>query len=220
MSIGVHNNVGVQDAGYGIWSNNSRRTANTEKSTFAEQVKSKKDMSLDEYKAYFNEKMNGLYTHPSQKKMNWVIDITDSAYKRMQTDSAYEDKIMNAIATNKAVNFGENIPVIAYTHVDDTWEDCYGYTKGMKENTGYVSGLSSSSSKNDKAKKTEKKEQDFEVIQNKIEERKYLQELRTKEYLEYKDQTEKMNKRYFAAQAYDKQILEESIEKANISIEK
>ena len=30
---------------------------------------SQKDMTLDEYKAYFNEKMNSLYTHPSQRGM-------------------------------------------------------------------------------------------------------------------------------------------------------
>ena len=35
-----------------------------------------KDMTLDEYKAYFDEKMNSLYTHPSQRGMNWTIDIT------------------------------------------------------------------------------------------------------------------------------------------------
>ena len=35
---------------------------------------SQKDMTLDEYKAYFNEKMNSLYTHPSQRGMwtGWV----------------------------------------------------------------------------------------------------------------------------------------------------
>lgn len=55
------------------------------------------DMTLDEYKAYFNEKMNSLYTHPSQRNMNWTIDITDAAYKRMQTDPEYEKKIWQAV---------------------------------------------------------------------------------------------------------------------------
>lgn len=54
----------------------------------------------------------------------------------------YEKKILDALAKNKAVDFGGNIPVVAYTHIDDTYEKCYGYTQGMKENVGY-SGHSS-----------------------------------------------------------------------------
>lgn len=42
---------------------------------FAEKVTDKsqvspEDMTLEEYKAYFNEKMNSLYTHPSQRNRN------------------------------------------------------------------------------------------------------------------------------------------------------
>ena len=73
---------------------------------------SPKDMTLDEYKAYFNEKMNSQYVHPSQRNRNDVIDITDAAYKRMQTDPEYEKKILDALAKNKAVDFGGNIPEI------------------------------------------------------------------------------------------------------------
>lgn len=114
---------------------------------FAEKVTDKsqvspEDMTLEEYKAYFNEKMNSLYTHPSQRNRNDIIDITDAAYKRMQTDPEYEKKILDALAKNKAVNFGNYIPQISYMHIDDTYEKCYGYTQGMKENDGY-SGSSS-----------------------------------------------------------------------------
>lgn len=101
------------------------------------------DMSLEEYKAYFGEKMNRLYVHPSQKNRNEVIDITDAAYKRMQTDPEYEKKILDALAKNWSVDFGGNIPQISYTHIDDTWEKCYGYTQGMKENYGYTGSSSS-----------------------------------------------------------------------------
>ena len=64
-----------------------------EKVTHKSQVSSE-DMTLEEYKEYFNEKMSGLYTHHSQRGMNWVIDITDAAYKRMQSDPEYEKKIL------------------------------------------------------------------------------------------------------------------------------
>ena len=106
-----------------------------EKVTDKSQVSSE-DMTLEEYKEYFNEKMNSLYTHPSQRNRNDIIDITDAAYKRMQTDPEYEKKILDALAKNKAVNFGNYIPQISYMHIDDTYEKCYGYTQGMKENDG------------------------------------------------------------------------------------
>ena len=114
---------------------------------------SPEDMTLEEYKAYFNEKMNSLYTHPSQQNRNDIIDITDAAYKRMQTDPEYEKKILDALAKNKAVNFGNYIPQISYMHIDDTWEGCYGYTKGMKENDSYTKGISSKHENNVKKKK-------------------------------------------------------------------
>ncbi len=134
---------------------------------------SPKDMTLDEYKAYFDEKMNSLYTHPSQRGMNWTIDITESAYKRMQSDPEYEKKILDALAKNKAVDFGGNIPVAAYTHIDDTYEKCYGYTQGMKENVSY----SGSSSTKDADAGRQKKARQKELLEEYLEKRAQAKEL-------------------------------------------
>ena len=144
-----------------MYSSQVKKQEEVQQGTFASQIKSKEDMSLDEYKAYFNEKMDALYTHPTQRNMNWVIDITDAAYKRMQTDPEYEQKILDALAKNKAVDFGGNIPQIAYTHVDSTWEGCYGYTKGMKENDSYIKGNSSKHENNVKKEKEQDREKEF-----------------------------------------------------------
>ena len=134
---------------------------------------SPEDMTLEEYKNYFNEKMNSLYTHPSQRNMNWVIDITDAAYKRMQTDPEYEQKVLNAIATNKAVNFGSYIPSFAYTHIDDTWDKSYGYTQGMEDNVGY-SGSSSAKGGNDAVR--QKKAKQKELLEEYLEKRAQMKE--------------------------------------------
>ena len=138
---------------------------------------SPKDMTLDEYKAYFDEKMNSLYTHPSQRNMNDVIDITDAAYKRMQTDPEYEKKILDALAKNKAVDFGGNIPVIAYTRVDDTWEKCYGYTQGMKENVGYSGSSSAKRTDAGREKKARQKELLEEYLEKRAQAKRQQQEL-------------------------------------------
>lgn len=194
-----------------IYSSQAKNQEQVQQSTFASQIKDKEDMSLDEYKAYFNEKMNALYTHPSQQNRNDVIDITDAAYKRMQADPEYEQKILDAIAKNKAVNFGNYIPQISYMHIDDTWEGCYGYTQGMKENDSYTKGNSSKNDNNVKKRKEEdrKKELLEEYIEKRIQARKDMQELRTKDYFKNKEQNAELNKKALAAKAYEQQILTE-----------
>ena len=61
------------------------QTVNAEEKTgvsFADSMAEKfqacpRDMTLGEYKAYFNDMVNKLYTHPSQKNVFWYVDITD-----------------------------------------------------------------------------------------------------------------------------------------------
>lgn len=94
---------------------------------------SPKDMTLSEYKLYFYDKMNALYTHPSQKRVSWFIDITDAAYRRMQNDPAYEQRVLNFLARAKATSYGCRPPRFILIHIDDTWEKCYGYTYGTQQ---------------------------------------------------------------------------------------
>lgn len=194
-----------------MYSSQVKKQEQVQPGTFASQIKSKEDMSLDEYKAYFNEKMNSLYTHPSQRNKNDIIDITDAAYKRMQTDPEYEKKILDALAKNKAVNFGNYIPQISYMHIDDTWEGCYGYTQGMKENDSYIKGNSSKHENNVKKEKEQDREKEFleEYIEKRIQVHRDMQELRTKEYFKHKEQNAELSRKALAAKAYEQQILEE-----------
>ncbi len=184
---------------------------------------SPEDMTLEEYKEYFNEKMNSLYTHPSQKNMNDVIDITDAAYKRMQTDPEYEKKILDALAKNKAVNFGGYIPVIAYTHVDDTWEKCYGYTQGMKENAGY-SGSSSAKGGNDavRRKKARQKELLEEYLEKRAQAKRQQQELPDEKIAKAEQERSRLARTWSsemnikrqmaeAANAYDANVVTETV---------
>ena len=129
-------NVGGVTTNYAV---KNYATKKTEETGFAKKAAEKasvstEDMTLEEYKAYFQKKMDSLYVHPSQRNRNEVIDITDAAYERMKTDPEYEQKVLNSFATNWAVNFGNYIPTFSYMHIDDTWEKSYGYTQGMQEN--------------------------------------------------------------------------------------
>lgn len=179
---------------------------------------SPKDMTLDEYKAYFDEKMNGLYTHPSQRGMNWTIDITDAAYKKMQADPEYEKKILDALAKNKAVDFGGNIPVVAYTHIDDTYEKCYGYTQGMKENVGYSESSSAKRADAGREKKARQKELLEEYLEKRAQVKRQQQELLDEKVVKAEQESSRLAKAWVgerqmaaASNAYESNIMTETV---------
>jgi hypothetical protein len=193
MSRNTKNNGGLKEmnisgVGQSYYQNNAATAKSTQNLNSTEKTDgfvakvtdkssvSPKDMTLDEYKAYFDEKMNSLYTHPSQRGMNWTIDITDAAYKKMQADPEYEKKILDALAKNKAVDFGGNIPVAAYTHIDDTYEKCYGYTQGMKENVGYSGSSSAKGADAGREKKARQKELLEEYLEKRARMKEFQQE--------------------------------------------
>lgn len=96
-------------------------------------VLSPKDMTLGEYKLYINDKIKNLYTHPSQKRLDWFIDISDAAYRRMQSDPAYEQWVLDFLAQAKSTGYGCCVPRFGLIHIDDTREKCYGYTYGLQD---------------------------------------------------------------------------------------
>ena len=192
-----------------------KQAGSAEKVTDKSQVSSE-DMTLEEYKEYFNEKMNSLYTHPSQRNRNDIIDITDAAYKRMQTDPEYE-KILDALAKNKAVNFGNYIPQISYMHIDDTYEKCYGYTQGMKENDGYSGSSSAKGTDAGRQKKARQKELLEEYLEKRAQAKKQQLEMLNKKIakmeLERSRQTQSWNSERQmakASNAYDANIMMEA----------
>ena len=98
---------------------------------------SPKDMTLREYKVYFNDMVGRMYTHSSQKNVMWFIDITDAAYERMQADPLYEQQVLNYLAQNKGADVGRYAPRFIFVHIDDTWEKSYGYTMGVQRDDRY-----------------------------------------------------------------------------------
>lgn len=98
---------------------------------------SPRDMTPGEYKAYINEKINNMYTHPSQRNVFWFIDITDAAYQRMQADPIYEQQVLDYLEKNKAANCGRYAPQFVLVHIEDTWEKSYGYSMGVQDNDRY-----------------------------------------------------------------------------------
>ena len=179
---------------------------------------SPKDMTLDEYKAYFNEKMNSLYVHPSQKNRNEVIDITDAAYKRMQTDPEYEKKILDALAKNWAVDFGGYIPEISYMHIDDTWEKCSGYTQGMKENVGYSGSSSAKRADAGREKKARQKELLEEYLEKRAQAKRQQQKLLDEKIAKVEQERSRLAKAWSSKQqmakassAYESNIMTETV---------
>lgn len=94
---------------------------------------SPKDMTLSEYKEYFYDKLNSFPTHPSQSRVFRYIDITDAAYRRMQADPQYEQKILDFLAQEQAVNYGCHPPQFMCIRIEDTWEKCSSKKIGVQQ---------------------------------------------------------------------------------------
>lgn len=221
--------MGISGIGQNYYHNNVATARNTKNvnSTgkndgFAGKVTEKnpvspEDMTFEEYKAYFNEKMNSLYTHPSQRNRNDIIDITDAAYKRMQTDPEYEKKILDALAKNKAVNFGNYIPQISYMHIDDTYEKCYGYTQGMKENDGYSGSSSAKGTDAGRQKKARQKELLEEYLEKRAQMKEFQQEALEEKIAKQELERSRLTKAWsskrqmaMASNAYDANVMTET----------
>lgn len=67
--------------------------------------------------------------------------------------------------------------MIAYTHIDDTYEKCYGYTKGMKENVGYSGSSCAKRTDAGREKKTRQKKLLDEYLKKRAQVKKQQQEL-------------------------------------------
>lgn len=222
--------MNVSGVGQNYYQNNVVTTKSTEgvnstekADVFAGKVTEKdfispEDMTLEEYKEYFNEKMNSLYVHPSQRNMNWVIDITDAAYERMKTDPEYEQKVLNAVATNKAVNFGNYIPSFAYTHIDDTWEKSYGYTQGMKDNVGYSGSSSAKGADAGQQKKARQKELLEEYLEKRAQMKEFQKEALDERIAKQESERNRLAKAWSSKQqmakvsnAYEANIMTETV---------
>lgn len=153
---------------------------------------STKDMTLSEYKLYIHDKINSLPLHPSQKKVFTFIDITDAAYRRMQQDPAYEQKVLNFLAESRSVNYGCCPPQFALIHIEDTWEKSYGYTYGVQ--------------KCERAKRAEERRR-LEAERAKKARRKKL----LKEYLKKKAEAKRLQEKLL-----DKQLTAQRLEHRNL----
>lgn len=109
------------------------------KGVFAEKMAEKyasstADMTPGEYKLYIYEKIDAMYLHPSQRRVFWYVDITEAAWQRMQFDPEYEQKVLDYIQKNRAVNYGCHVPQFILIHIEESWDKCYGYSMGVQDN--------------------------------------------------------------------------------------
>lgn len=116
-----------------------------------------------------------------------------------------------------AVNFGNYIPQISYMHIDDTYEKCYGYTQGMKENDGYSGSSSAKGTDAGRQKKARQKELLEEYLEKRAQAKKQQLEMLNKKIakmeLERSRQTQSWNSERQmakASNAYDANIMMEA----------
>ena len=107
--------------------------------------------------------------------------------------------------------------MVAYTHIDDTYEKCYGYTQGMKENDGYSGSSSAKGTDAGRQKKARQKELLEEYLEKRAQAKKQQLEMLNKKIakmeLERSRQTQSWNSERQmakASNAYDANIMMEA----------
>lgn len=150
---------------------------------------SPRDMTLTEYKLYFHDRVRELYTHPSQRNVDWFIDITDDAYRRMQSDPWYEQQVLDYLARNKAANVYGHAPRFVYLHIDDTLEKSYGYAFGLQEDSRAKRAAERRRMAAEQAKKARRKKLLKEYLKKRAEAKRlhdqFLKNQRTMRWLEH-----------------------------------
>lgn len=174
-------------------------TGNSFSDTMAEKFcLSPKDMSLSEYKLYFHDKIKNLYTHPSQKNVDWFIDITDAAYRRMQADPAYERQVLDFLSRHKAANWYGRAPRFALLHVDDTLEKCYGYTFGLQEDSRAKRAAERRRMAAERAKKARRKKLLKEYLKKRAEAKRLQDKLLKERYTKHLLEQNRITKEWYA----------------------
>lgn len=189
------------------------RTEGSFSDTMAEKFcPSPKDMSLTEYKLYFHDRVKELYTHPSQKHVDWLIDITDEAYLRMQSDPAYERQVLDYLARSKAANVSGYAPKFVYVRIEDTMEKCHGYAFGLQEDSRARRAAERRRMAVEQAKKERRKKllKDYlkKRAQAKLLQDKLLKAQQTKRWLEHNRLTREWKEEKRTAQVQDERTTE------------
>ncbi len=74
----------------------------TQKTATVAETKSTAEMTMDEYKAYLEEKLAAIPWHPNRYNDEESITITDAGWERLKTDPEYEKKLLDDIAIDRA----------------------------------------------------------------------------------------------------------------------
>lgn len=96
------------------------------------EVKSTQDMTMEEYKAYIDDKISKIPFHISHRKIKEYLTISDEGYRAMKEDPEYEKWVLNHIRENRSVDmsFMTNNPSYLsgedYEFIGGTKESCHG----------------------------------------------------------------------------------------------
>lgn len=142
-----------------------------------------RNMTLSEYKVYFYDKINSLYLHPSQSRVFRYVDITDDAFRRMQADPQYEQKILDFLAQDQAVNYGCHPPQFVCIRIEDTWEKCSSKNIGVQQSRYEKEAAARQAAERRRARKERQKKLLKQYLKKKAEAKK-LQEMYLERELE------------------------------------
>lgn len=102
---------------YGDRFKNKKQTAGIE---FTLPDEARKNMSLEQYKSYINDRISRI-----SKYASLLVDISDEAYKSMKDDPQYEKDVLNSVQEFADKYDPSNGNVLAILHIGATKDESY-----------------------------------------------------------------------------------------------
>lgn len=98
----------------------------------AEAVTDTKDMTLEEYKSYINDKIARIPFHYSHRRIKEYLTISEEGYLAMKNDPEYEAWVLRHIKENRSVDMSfmtsnpSYISGVNYEYIGASREECHG----------------------------------------------------------------------------------------------
>ena len=207
MNIG---NVGT--AAYNTWASrttgakaknvNDTEKFALEKTSGTQELSEAEEMEL--FKKEFYEDLSKVTNHRTVR--NAAVNISEAVFKAMKDDSQYREKVLSLIQRDWGDSYAPRNCSVLITvgttlneYRADSWPVDYDSEFDMRSQNSFYKRTSES-------KKDKQKEILEDYLEKRRQEQDFMQEMRTKEYFEHKEQQVYWNKRQSTAASYEANI--------------
>lgn len=174
-----------------------------EKTSKTQELSEAEEMEL--FKKEFYEDLSKVTNHRTVS--NAAVNISEAAFKALKDDPQYREKVLSLIQRDWGDSYAPRNCSVLITvgttlneYRADSWPVGYDSEFDMRSQNSFYKRTSES-------KKDKQKEMLEDYLEKRRQEQEFMQEMRTKEYFEHREQQTYWNKRQSAADSYEANIV-------------